>query len=71
MDFYLASSNGPSIHPIYDRPFTIREGCRLSGLPDNLSFDLKVSIKEVAKMIATAVPPAMGEIASIALRCIE
>lgn len=70
-DFYLASSNGPSIHPIYDRPFTIREGCRLSGLPDTLSFDLKVSIKEVAKMIATAVPPAMGEIVSIALRCIE
>lgn len=70
-DFYLASGKGPCIHPIYNRPFTIREGCRLSGLPDNLSFDLKTPVKEVAKMVATAVPPALGEIASIALRCIE
>lgn len=71
LDFYLASSSGPCLHPLHDRPFTIREGCRLSGLPDNLSFDLKVPIKEVAKMVTTAIPPAMGEIVSIALRCIE
>lgn len=67
--FYLASSKmGDSLHPIEDRPFTIREGCRLHGLPDNLSFDLKTPKKALAAMIHNSVAPAIGEIFAMALR---
>lgn len=66
--FYLSSSKlGDSIHPIENRPFSIREGCRIHGLPDNLSFDLKTSRKSLAAMIHNSVAPAIGEIFAIAL----
>lgn len=66
--FYLSSSRlGDSIHPIENRPFSIREGCRIHGLPDKLSFDLKTSRKTLAAMIHNSVAPAIGEFFAIAL----
>lgn len=66
--FYLVSSRlGDSIHPIANRPFTIREGCRIHGLPDSLSFDLKTPRKSVAKMIHNSVAPAIGTVLGLAL----
>lgn len=70
--FYLSSSKlGDSIHPLQNRPFTIREGCRMHGLPDKLSFDLKTSRKTLAKMIHNSVSPLIGQIFSIALGYIK
>ena len=67
--FYLVSSKlGDSIHPIEDRPFSIREGCRIHGLPDRLSFDLKTPRKVLGRMIHSSVAPAIGEILALALR---
>ena len=67
--FYLVSSKlGDSIHPIENRPFSIREGCRIHGLPDRLSFDLKTPRKVLGKMIHSSVAPAIGEILALALR---
>lgn len=68
--FYMVSSKAPCIHPIANRPFTMREGMRISGLPDTISFDLKTSRPEMAKMITTAIAPAIGEVSAIALRSI-
>lgn len=65
--FYLASSDGSCLHPNHDRPFTIREGCRLLGLPDTLSFELSVPNKEVAHGIYKSVAPAIGELMAVAL----
>lgn len=60
--FYLSSSKGgDSIHPKENRPFTIREGCRIHGLPDKLSFDLRVKRAAVAKLIHNSVSPIIGE----------
>lgn len=70
--FYLSSSpNGDSIHPIENRPFSIREGCRIHGLPDKLSFDLKTSKSALGEMIHNSPAPIIGQLLSIALRCIE
>lgn len=70
--FYLLSSpNGDSLHPIENRPFTIREGCRLHGLPDKLSFELSTKKKILGKMIHESVAPAIGELFAISLRCVE
>lgn len=70
--FYLpTSSGGDSIHPIENRPFTIREGCRIHGLPDQLSFDLKVGRKKVADMVHKSPSPIVGEILAIALGAIK
>lgn len=65
--FYLVlSRGGDSIHPIQNRPFTIREGCRIHGLPDRLSFDLSTSRKDLARKIHNSAAPAIGQIFSIA-----
>lgn len=69
--FYLVSSRCDSVHPIENRPFTIREGMRIMGLPDNLSFDLKTPKKDIAAMLLKSVAPAIGEVSAIALRAIE
>ena len=68
--FYLVSSKlGDSIHPIENRPFSIREGCRIHGLPDRLSFDLKTPRKSIAKMVHNSVAPAIGEVLALGLGC--
>lgn len=65
---YLASDKkGDGIHPIQNRPFTIREICRIHGLPDSLSFDLKTSAKDICNTIYTSPSPAIGELLSIAM----
>lgn len=70
--FYLATDKvADSIHPIANRPFTIREGCRLHGLPDRLTFDLKTPQKKIAAMIHKSASPAMGELLSIMLGAIN
>ena len=70
VQFYLASSKqGDSLHPIKDRPFTIREGCRIHGLPDQLSFDLKTPRKNIAKMVHNSPAPAIGELLALSLGC--
>lgn len=65
--FYLASSKKYSIHPKFDRPLTIREGCRIFGLPDKLSFDLKTPKKSIARMLYKSVSPFIGEILGLSL----
>lgn len=65
--FYLASSKKYSIHPKFDRPLTIREGCRIFGLPDQLSFDLKTPKKSIARMLYKSVSPFIGEILALSL----
>ena len=70
--FYLLSSrNGDSLHPIQNRPFSFREGCRIHGLPDKLSFDLKTNRAQLGTMIHNSVAPAIGELFAIALGCVE
>ena len=70
--FYLVTDKvGDGIHPIANRPFTIREGCRLHGLPDRLSFDLKTPQKKIATMIHESCSPAMGELLAIVLGAIK
>ncbi|MBR3209086.1 MAG: DNA cytosine methyltransferase [Bacilli bacterium] len=69
-DFYLLSSKGgDSIHPIADRTFTIREGCRIHGLPDKLSFELSTSRRFIASMIHQSVAPAIGMMLGLSLGC--
>lgn len=69
-DFYTISSRGPSLHPQKNRPFTIREGMRIAGLPDNISFELSVSNRDAAKVVVNSISPIIGEAVAIALRAI-
>jgi len=69
--FYMVSSPYASIHPVENRPFTIREGMRIMGLPDNISFDLKTPTKQIARMIVDSISPTIGEATAIALKSIE
>lgn len=66
-DFYRATSTGYSIHPTEDRPLTIREGARILGMPDKLSFDLKTSKAKVGKMLYNNPSPIIGELFGLSL----
>lgn len=62
-DFYTVSSSYPSIHPLYDRPLTIREGARLFGLSDNFTWDKNVINKNrVAHLIYDSFYPDLSEL---------
>ena len=65
--YYLTSSLYSSIHPIENRPFTIREGCRLMGLPDTMTFELKYSPAKISKLVVNSISPIIGEIIAIAI----
>lgn len=69
--FYTISSGGPSLHPHENRPFTIREGMRIMGLPDNISFELSVSNKDAAKLVVDSISPTIGEAVALALKAIQ
>ena len=60
LDFYRVSSSGPSIHPIFDRPLTIREGALLSGIPETYGWDPKMKKPVVAKQIIQSTSPIIG-----------
>lgn len=59
-DFYLVSSKASSIHPVANRPFTIREGARLFGLPDTFVWNTSLSKKDVATLISNSTSPIFG-----------
>ena len=69
--FYMVSSKGPSVHPQKNRPFTIREGMRIVGLPDNISFELGTPNKDIARLIVNSFSPTIGEALALALKAIE
>lgn len=57
VDLYKISSSKPCIHPTEDRPLTIAEGARLSGLSDEYVKYDNASKKEMASMIFRSVSP--------------
>lgn len=59
-EFYKVSASTPSIHPVYDRPLTLREGARLSGLLNEYTWDPKTKKSDVAKQIELSVSPIIG-----------
>lgn len=59
-DFYRVSSKKASIHPSQNRPFSIREGARLFGLPDTYVWNSNLSNKIVANEIYNSISPIFG-----------
>ena len=59
-EFYRVTSRAPSIHPIENRPLTLREGALLHGLDDRFDWDKKMSKKDVARMIYNSISPNIG-----------
>ena len=60
--YYLVSSDSFSIHPIYDRPLTIREGALLYGLHNGYDWDDFVSKKDVAQMVCSSFYPKLASL---------
>lgn len=51
------------IHPLRDRPFTVRECARLQGFPDDFIFtsdDRVASLRDAYRLIGNAVPPPLA-----------
>ena len=61
-EFYRLSSKKASLHPVMNRPFTIREGARLFGLPDTYVWNTELKNREVALMIYNAISPIFGRV---------
>lgn len=56
-DFYKMTGSGYTIHPISHRPFTIREGMRLHGLPDHAVLKKGLSTSTQAHMVHEGISP--------------
>ena len=61
-DFYRPSSKGPSIHPWFDRPITLREGALLFGLSNDFIWDVNLKKNCVADMIFNSFPPFISKL---------
>lgn len=61
-DFYLVSSKATSIHPVKNRPFTIREGARLFGFPDTFVWNNNLSKRKVGRLIFNTPSPIFGKV---------
>lgn len=51
------------LHPMEDRPFSLRECARLQGFPDSFEFlNSGISIEEGYRLVGNAVPPTLGRV---------
>lgn len=60
--YYLVSSDSFSIHPLYNRPLTIREGAILYGLHNGYDWDVSLSKKDVANMVCNSFYPKLASL---------
>lgn len=56
-DFHKLTGKGASIHPVCPRPFTIREGMRIHGLPDHIILKDDISLGRQAAMVHEQISP--------------
>ncbi len=57
------------LHPLEDRPFSLREAARLQGFPDDFEFtSAGVSLPDGYRLVGNAVPPALAEALAVAVR---
>jgi DNA (cytosine-5)-methyltransferase 1 len=67
---FLSPGRGRFIHPRLPRTITLHEGARIQGFPDSFDFGfgrrIDIARSTLARMIADAVPPALGAIFGLA-----
>jgi len=57
------------LHPLEDRPFSLREAARLQGFPDDVEFtSAGVSLPDGYRLVGNAVPPPLAEALAVAVR---
>jgi DNA (cytosine-5)-methyltransferase 1 len=66
-EFYKPEK-GRYLHPVADRPITVREAARLQSFPDDFAFPENQSLTSVARQIGNAVPPLLAEAVAGAVR---
>ena len=66
--FKSGSTTGDTIHPTQDRPYTIREGCRLHGHPDVLSFPLGTPKNLIGQLVHSNPSPITGQIIALLMQ---
>jgi DNA (cytosine-5)-methyltransferase 1 len=57
---FFKPEKGRYLHPVADRPITVREAARLQSFPDSFAFPATQSMVSVARQIGNAVPPALA-----------
>ena len=67
---FMSPGRGRFIHPKLPRTLTLHEGARIQGFPDSFDFGcvdgIEIARSTLARMIADAVPPALGAIFGLA-----
>jgi DNA (cytosine-5)-methyltransferase 1 len=57
---FFKPEKGRYLHPVANRPITVREAARLQSFPDDFVFPADQSMMSVAKQIGNAVPPGLA-----------
>jgi DNA (cytosine-5)-methyltransferase 1 len=51
------------LHPVFNRPLSLRECARIQGFPDSFLFtDSGISLKDGYRLVGNAVPPPLGQV---------
>lgn len=58
---FFKPEKGRYLHPIANRPITVREAARLQSFPDDFVFPEDQSLTSVARQIGNAVPPLLAQ----------
>jgi DNA (cytosine-5)-methyltransferase 1 len=66
-EFYKPEK-GRYLHPVADRPVTVREAARLQSFPDDFRFPEDQRMTSVARQIGNAVPPVLAAAIARAIR---
>ena len=57
---FFKPEKGRYLHPVADRPITVREAARLQSFPDDFVFPEEQPLTSVARQIGNAVPPKLA-----------
>lgn len=57
---FFRPEKGRFLHPVEDRPLTMREGARLQGFPDSFVFPEDIQPYPLARQIGNAIPPPLA-----------
>lgn len=57
---FFRPEKGRFLHPVADRPITVREAARLQSFPDSFVFPENHTMYSVGRQIGNAVPPLLG-----------
>ena len=67
---FFRPEKGRFLHPVSDRPITVREAARLQSFPDNFIFPESHTLASVGRQVGNAMPPLAAKAIGLAIEAV-